>query len=962
MQTQQFAYPFDPNGTAPSNLVVGERHTITPINGGDFRFLVPKASPYFRNSLIVKHVATNRILTDGVDYQPGHRYDAASNTAPFLSIFGSILIMDNTLEGTFEIQYQTLGGEHTVDESIILAMLANTQIDPRMTKWDVVLETPGVYDPLLHRQHVSDFVGWDDAVVAINRLVDAVIDRMENGSTEDPVARSHIANKSNPHEVRLAQLPDGAHLTSLSQTHVAYLLQQAQAGGVLQFLEIAENITQENELKALPAESFSEVFNTWERIAWRNNNPQDIPAELSTWSFDAANNQLVSTTNSVSMVGFLSPTTVSGDYHFEVELESNDVDDDVIGVFLGKAFIEGKWRNLVAQRTASVNGAGVYLTYDRYGDQSVNLAGSNVDLLEFPNGWLGYKNLGVVKLKVVRTGSVVEVWTTNPGTDYLESCKLTYDLNTLAKLDPFKGPVQLGYIAASQRNARFRTIRRTGSKRPIANLASKKVYEFDGVAYNEVVGKTFGEYLPKSMFYYSKVYRKLYYSEQPGELSIISSAGGGGGNGSPEQPVSNQLTAGDFFVPDNSGGVATYLAPTSPANFATIEWVEGPVSFATNKLVIQNTDKPIMGKSEPLEVTTAGAGGKMIYYDALGYWKVYLNSQAGSVSGGSGGTSNVINKLTVTSPTNEQSGVPANFSLACTAFATTPALADSLSRYEWQLATDTSFNNLLWSGSTTTNAATPVAVIPSGTRVYVRVRAVGASYGAGAWSDLVTFVVAAIAGPTSVSITGTDLASGGKTHQFTITSTAWSGGGTHTASQFQVLTTGGTVVYDSNELAGAIVSHKPFDAGFRPTNLTDYSARVRYKLASGQWTDYTSTALRTGNGAFTTASTSFQTSRWSSWTFNALTSWYTAGGGNDPYGEPAPYHICYADDGIGQGVEWVCDPGNPTANAPAGYNPASMGAPLVSAPYPRTSVTTQMVTSELTQYNTSTNTQKWTEW
>ena len=233
MQTQQFAYPFDPNGTAPSNLVVGERHTITPINGGDFRFLVPKAAPYFRTSLIVKHVATNRILTDGVDYQPGHRYDAASNTGPFSSIFGSILIMDNTLEGVFELQYQTLGGEHTIDEATILAILANTQLDPRMTKWDLVLQAPGTYDPLLHRQHVNDFVGWDEAVAAINRLVDAVIDKIENGPVEDPVARSHIANRNNPHQVHLSQLPDGAHLADLTPQHVAAIIDAINGGGGL---------------------------------------------------------------------------------------------------------------------------------------------------------------------------------------------------------------------------------------------------------------------------------------------------------------------------------------------------------------------------------------------------------------------------------------------------------------------------------------------------------------------------------------------------------------------------------------------------------------------------------------------------------------------------------------------------------------------------------------------------------
>lgn len=434
----------------------------------------------------------------------------------------------------------------------------------------------------------------------------------------------------------------------------------------------------------------------------------------------------------------------------------------------------------------------------------------------------------------------------------------------------------------------------------------------------------------------------------------------GGGGGSPKPPTTNQLAAGDFILPDNTTGPVTYLLPTAPENLAMIQWIEGVVSFATNKLVFQNTDKPIMGLNEPLEITTAGSGGKLVYFQVLGYWKLYLNSQAGKTASGNA-VNNVVNRLTITSPTAEQVGVPVNFSLTSTNFGTTPSLADSLDHYEWQVATDIAFSNLLWSGTSTSASVAPIATIPAGTRVYTRVRGVGSVYGAGEWSAIVTFVVASIVGPTNVTISGTMLASGGVTHKFSVQSTAWNGNGTHVSSQVQILTTGGTVVYDSAELVGAIVTHTPFDNGFRPTNLTDYVARVRYKLSTGQWTDYTSSPLRTGNGAFTTINTTFQTSRYSDYVYNALTSWYTVGGSNDPYGSPAPYYICYADNGTGGDAQWECDPGNPTANAPGNYNPAEMGAPTISAPYPRTVVTTQKVSSIRYDYNTSRSTQSWTE-
>ena len=679
----QYTYPFDPNGTATTNKVVGERHTITPVNGPDFRFLIPRAAPYFKSSIQLLHVASNTPLLEGIHWAAGHKFDRASNTAPFLAVYGSVLILDNTIEGVIELtQYQTLGGEFTINEAAALELLANTQLDPRLAKWDNVLNTPTTYDPLLHRHHASESTGYEEMVGTLNRLADAIIAGLGQ-SVVDPMARSHISNMNNPHNTQQIQVIGGEHLAELTPAHVTTLI-------------------------------------------------------------DALDN----------------------------------------------------------------------------------------------GGGIGGGSSGAI---------------------------------------------------------------------------------------------------------------------------------GSGSTTTPKLPVT-QLVASDYFVPNNAAGIAYYDAPVNPANYATVEWIEGPVSFAVNKLVIRNTDKPIMGLNEPLEVTTPGSGGKLVYFESLGYWKLYLTNQAGQLGGSSGGggsSNSIVNQLTITSPTQNQAGVQANFSVTTSAFGTTPELADSLLHYQWQVATDSAFNNLLWSGTSTITTVTPTAAIPSGTVVYVRVRAVGNSYGAGAWSTTVSFTVASIAGPTSVAVAGTTLASGGVTHQFTINSAAWSGTGTHVSSQFQVLTTSGVVVYDSNEVVGAIVTHNPFNNNFRPTNLTDYVARVRYKLSTGQWTDYSTSNLRTGNGAFTSSNTSYQTGHVSYWTFNALTSWATLGGNNNPYGLSSFYHICYANDGVvGIDLQWVCDPANPTAGAPQTYfnNQQWLGAPHVGSTFPRTSVTTQRVSSFNTYYNTSRSTQKWTEW
>lgn len=232
----QYTYPFDPNGTATTNKVVGERHTITPVNGPDFRFLIPRAAPYFKSSIQLRHVASNTPLLEGIHWAAGHKFDRASNTAPFLAVYGSVLILDNTIEGVIELtQYQTLGGEFTINETLVLELLANAQLDPRLAKWDNVLNTPTTYDPLLHRHHASESTGYEDMIDTLNRLADAIIANIGQSSI-DQVARSHIANVNNPHNTTLAQLPDAQHLLGLNLAHIQYLIEQATSGGGGKFI------------------------------------------------------------------------------------------------------------------------------------------------------------------------------------------------------------------------------------------------------------------------------------------------------------------------------------------------------------------------------------------------------------------------------------------------------------------------------------------------------------------------------------------------------------------------------------------------------------------------------------------------------------------------------------------------------------------------------------------------------
>lgn len=194
-----FIYPFDPTGNAPSNLILNERQTISPPNWTDFYFVIPKMAPYFKDSLRVIHRPSGRILVEGQDYHCTHFFrDASLRTAN--RIYGSITLLDKTLTGLLEMNYQTLGGDWVLDENKILEILSDVQLNPRITTWEQVADAPYAFPPIDHEWDLQDLKGMEDVVAELDAIAAAI--RESSGSDFS----IHINNKDNPHEVTKAQV------------------------------------------------------------------------------------------------------------------------------------------------------------------------------------------------------------------------------------------------------------------------------------------------------------------------------------------------------------------------------------------------------------------------------------------------------------------------------------------------------------------------------------------------------------------------------------------------------------------------------------------------------------------------------------------------------------------------------------------------------------------------------------
>ncbi len=192
-----YRYPFDPYGENAECLIKDERHSLSAVSSASFALIVPKNGPFFRRGLIVKHISTGKTLVEGVDFALGHKFTRATiETAR--PVYGSILILNRELTGAFDATYQTLGGEFVIDTQAALETLLNTQIDPRTTTWEAVIQVPALFPPYDHYFDADTLVGAEAlrlAILQIRDVINTVPERLL------PVLMTHLDDAGNPHRV-----------------------------------------------------------------------------------------------------------------------------------------------------------------------------------------------------------------------------------------------------------------------------------------------------------------------------------------------------------------------------------------------------------------------------------------------------------------------------------------------------------------------------------------------------------------------------------------------------------------------------------------------------------------------------------------------------------------------------------------------------------------------------------------
>lgn len=171
MPSPIYRYPLDLTGRNLNNLVVDELHTLTNLAK---RAVIPKYSPYFTESLIVRDAVSMNLLQKGIHYDCLQLNDEATIKTG-KEICEVILIIDSNVSSTVYITYQTIGGLYQRTSDAILDMYNAVINDNRPVDWANVLNKPYEYPPPLHNHLYRDIIGYEPLIAMLERVRIAIL-------------------------------------------------------------------------------------------------------------------------------------------------------------------------------------------------------------------------------------------------------------------------------------------------------------------------------------------------------------------------------------------------------------------------------------------------------------------------------------------------------------------------------------------------------------------------------------------------------------------------------------------------------------------------------------------------------------------------------------------------------------------------------------------------------------------
>lgn len=203
-------YPVDKTGQSPNNRVASETHKVSPT----YNVIVPVHAPFFAESMIVRF--GDRTLTKEVDYQFDD-LDAEASEASNKSVYNTIVLKRNDIQGDVILDYQTYGTSNFV--GVIAKYIDLLLKDNRGIDFKNLFNVPERFNPIYHMHHVKDIIGIWPIVIELQKIVKAIENLRYKGNLKlRGEILDHIAALNQKFDNYRTMVADALDLTELKAT------------------------------------------------------------------------------------------------------------------------------------------------------------------------------------------------------------------------------------------------------------------------------------------------------------------------------------------------------------------------------------------------------------------------------------------------------------------------------------------------------------------------------------------------------------------------------------------------------------------------------------------------------------------------------------------------------------------------------------------------------------------------
>lgn len=164
-------FALDLSGTNIANLVEDEPHTLP---AKKIRTAATIYGPYYTESLVVVDAADERVLIRDTDY-------VCLDLVPFPTvqtnkeICSNVVIINEAVSSQIRLTYQALGGAYERTYETTRYLLDALTKDDRPAMWPNIINRPLSFDPLAHLQNLSDMIGLEYLIAALENLRTAIL-------------------------------------------------------------------------------------------------------------------------------------------------------------------------------------------------------------------------------------------------------------------------------------------------------------------------------------------------------------------------------------------------------------------------------------------------------------------------------------------------------------------------------------------------------------------------------------------------------------------------------------------------------------------------------------------------------------------------------------------------------------------------------------------------------------------